>query len=105
MMSPLPKVLHPVAGEPMITRILKEIKSCQTNEIRMVVGVGKQMVEPLAQQLGAITFEQKEQRGTGHAVMSANFETLEGDVLIVNGDHPLIQAQELKKAIEEYKSH
>ncbi len=104
MKSPLPKVLHPVAGEPMVARVIDEIKKCGVHEVRVVVGVGKELTEPIITQKGALFFEQKEQLGTGHAVLSAGFETLEGDVLIVNGDHPLLKSDELKRALDKFKS-
>ncbi len=104
MKSPLPKVLHPVAGIPMIARIINVIKKCGAQEIRVVVGVGKDLIQPLVTQLGTISFEQKEQLGTGHALMAADYETLEGDVLVLSGDHPLVRVSELLNAIEEYKN-
>lgn len=104
MNSPLPKVLHPVAGDPMIVRVMNEIKKCNAHEIRVVVGTGKELVEPIVKQKGGICFVQTEQRGTGHALMAADFETFEGDVLIVNGDHPLLDSEVLNKAINEFKN-
>lgn len=104
MKSPLPKVLHPVAGVPMIARIINVVRKCGAQEIRVVVGVGKDLIQPLVTQLGTIPFEQKEQLGTGHAVMSAGYETVEGDVLIMSGDHPLAQVSELQEAIQKYRN-
>ena len=47
MNSPLPKVLHPVAGQPMIARMIKSIQSVGCDEIRVVVGHGKNLVKSL----------------------------------------------------------
>jgi len=103
MKSPLPKVLHPVAGTPMIARVISTAKQVESAEVRVVVGHGKNLIENIVTNMGAITFEQKEQKGTAHAVMSADYENLEGDVLILNGDHPLIAREDLQKAIEEFR--
>ena len=94
MKSPLPKVLHPVAGMPMITYPLGALKALDIEDVRVVVGHGKALVEKVVHSVGYSCFEQKEQKGTGHAVMAADFKTLEGDVLIVNGDHPLIAPED-----------
>lgn len=103
MKSPLPKVLHPVAGMPMITHIIQTLKTTGFSEIRAVVGAGKDLVEKVIIPQGVVTFEQKEQKGTAHAVQSADLDTLEGEVIILNGDHPLISTQEIHKALEEFR--
>lgn len=100
MKSPLPKVLHPVAGSPMITHMVQMLKSVEFSEIRTVVGAGKDLVEKVIIPQGVVTFEQKEQKGTAHAVQAAQVDSLEGEVVILNGDHPLISAEELKRAID-----
>lgn len=102
MKSPLPKVLHPVAGQPMIVRVIDEVKKLKPFEIRVVLGHGKNLIEPIVVQKGALVFEQTEQKGTAHAVISANPSDLDGDVLILNGDHPLIRLEDLQKATREF---
>ncbi len=97
MKSPLPKVLHPVAGVPMISYVLSALRSMGTKEIRVVVGHGSDLVKSNVEPLGAQTFLQEEQLGTAHAVSAAKPEELDGDVLILNGDHPLIQMEDLQK--------
>lgn len=102
MKSPLPKVLHPVAGTPMISRVINAAKSFKPSEIRVVVGHGKALVEQVIIPMGVTTHEQTERKGTAHAVMAADFESLSGNVLILNGDHPLITKQDLSKALTEF---
>lgn len=102
MKSPLPKVLHPVGGRPMLVRIVEKIKSCGFSEIRLVVGAGQTLVQTMAQALSVPTFIQEEQKGTAHAVMSAEVETLEGFVLIVNGDHPLIESHDIAQLTQDF---
>ncbi|MES3039470.1 MAG: NTP transferase domain-containing protein, partial [Bdellovibrionota bacterium] len=50
MKSPLPKVLHPVAGKPMIERVIQAVKNSGATEVRLVVGHGgllvRKVVEP-----------------------------------------------------------
>ena len=102
MKSPLPKVLHPVAGYPMVSRIVQVVKEAGAKEVRAVLGFGESLVRQVVEPLGVCCFQQEEQKGTGDAVRSAKPENLEGTVLILNGDHPLIEADELKSLIEQF---
>lgn len=103
MKSPLPKVLHPVAGMPMITYPLSALRNLDVQDVRVITGHGKEMVEQLVHSIGYACFEQKEQLGTANAVQSADLSTLEGDVFIVNGDHPLLTAEDLKKMAQQFR--
>ena len=113
MKSPLPKVLHPVAGHPMIVRILSNCLSADFNEARVVLGHGhhlvKSVIEPFAKQVQSqikIQFHQQvKQLGTGDAVKSADIDSIDGDVVILNGDHPLITINDLKIFISEFKNN
>lgn len=102
MKSPLPKVLHPIAGTPMIARVINVVKSFKPAEVRVVVGHGKSLVEQVIVPMGVTTHEQKERKGTAHAVMAADVDTLTGNVLIINGDHPLIRKEDIQKALTEF---
>ncbi len=100
MKSPLPKVLHPVAGKPMLIRALECCNQAGVTNIRIVVGHGQQLVnsilEPVKTSLNAKTFVQEKQLGTADAVKAADLNSLQGDVLIMNGDHPLIKTEDIK---------
>jgi bifunctional UDP-N-acetylglucosamine pyrophosphorylase/glucosamine-1-phosphate N-acetyltransferase len=96
MKSPLPKVLHPVAGQPMILRSIQAARGAGATEIRLIVGHGQNLVRNVVESTGVICFEQKQQLGTADAIKSAQVEDLEGEVLIMNGDHPLVEIQDLK---------
>ncbi len=100
MKSPLPKVLHPVAGKPMLVRALESCNQAGIKNIRIVVGHGQNLVnsvlEPIQHALGAKTYVQEKQLGTADAVKAADLESLQGDVLIMNGDHPLIKTEDIK---------
>ncbi len=103
MKNTLPKVLHPVAGAPMLQYIVNACQSAQASEIRLVVGYGQDLVKNVATSWGVNCFEQKQQLGTAHAVMAAQVDTLEGDVLIVAGDHPLITATDIRDFYATFK--
>ncbi|ODC04822.1 UDP-N-acetylglucosamine diphosphorylase/glucosamine-1-phosphate N-acetyltransferase [Terasakiispira papahanaumokuakeensis] len=100
MRSALPKVLHPLAGRPMIQHVLDAAQPLAPTQIQMVVGHGHEQIRAaLAGQ--AIHFvQQTEQLGTGHAVAQAapalNDESL---VLILYGDVPLIQPRTLQRLL------
>lgn len=103
MMSPLPKILHPVAGRPMILHIVEACKRAGLNDIRLVAGFGLNLVKPVVEPLGVQIFVQAQQKGTGDAVRSAQPETIEGDVLILNGDHPLVQSEDLLAILKAFR--
>lgn len=111
MKSPLPKVLHPVAGQPMIFRVLSQCLNAGFDEARVVLGHGKelvkQVVEPFANQvsdkLRIQIYNQVEQLGTADAVKSADVNTIDGEVVILNGDHPLINSDDLKSFVASFK--
>lgn len=103
MKSPLPKVLHPVAGQPMIARVVQTCRAAGATEIRVVVGHGQSLVKTVLQPLDVNTFLQEKQLGTANAVMSAQLESVDADVIIMNGDHPLISDQDLKNFISDFK--
>lgn len=103
MKSPLPKVLHPVAGMPMISKIISNCQRAEFDEIRLVVGHGQSLVKNVVDPMGVQTFVQKEQLGTADAVKSAQVDSIEGDVVILNGDHPLITVDDLKHFISDFR--
>lgn len=96
MKSPLPKVLHPVAGRPMIEKVIQASKQAGAAEVRVIVGHGQSLVRQVVEPMGVACYVQEEQLGTAHAVRCAKPETIEGDVVIMNGDHPLIEASDIK---------
>lgn len=96
MKSPLPKVLHPVAGKPMIIRLLESCRQAGVENIRIVVGHGQGLVNSVIEPFSIQTFIQEKQLGTADAVKAAQLDSLTGDVLIMNGDHPLIKTEDIK---------
>ena len=104
MASQLPKVLHPVAGKPMLARILKAVSDIQAKQVRVVVGPVGTIVSTVAGKFKALCFQQKETAwGTAQAVLTAKPEEMTGDILIINGDHPLIHSYDLNQFIRSYR--
>lgn len=100
MKSTLPKVLHPIAGKPMVNWALDTVSETGAEPIVLVIGHGADQVR---QTVGAraMFVEQTEQRGTGHAVLQAR-ETLRGKadtILITYGDMPLIKTTTLQQLV------
>ncbi len=102
MKSPLPKVLHPVAGTPMIKKVIDAAKAAGAHEIRIVLGHGESLVRKVVEPMGVTCFTQAKQLGTADAVKSAEPKSLQGTVLILNGDHPLILANDIEKILTEF---
>lgn len=103
MKTPLPKVLHPVAGRPMIERVIRGAQAGGVTEVRVVVGHGQNLVRQVVEPLGVFCFEQKEQLGTANAVKSADIDSMDGDVVIMNGDHPLIEGEDIKSFVRTFR--
>jgi len=102
MKSAMSKVLHPVAGRPMISHVVEALASASISDVALVVGRDAEAVSAAAS-TGSVTvtsFLQKERLGTGHAVLAAREAIARGydDVLVVFGDTPLITAAPLKEA-------
>ncbi len=102
MKSPLPKVLHPVAGVPIIKKVIDAVKGAGATEVRIVVGHGEALVRKVVEPMGVTCYPQPNQWGTADAVKAADPSTLQGRVLIMNGDHPLIEASDVEKIVKEF---
>ena len=102
MKSSLPKVLHPVAGLPMVGHVASAATKAGSGDIAIVIGRQADMVRDTLKSLGvAASFhEQTERLGTGHAVKAARAAIDRGydDVLVVFGDTPLVTPDTLSRA-------
>jgi bifunctional UDP-N-acetylglucosamine pyrophosphorylase / glucosamine-1-phosphate N-acetyltransferase len=103
MKSPLPKVLHPAAGTPIIKKVIDAVKGAGATEIRVVVGHGEALVRKVVEPMGVVCFPQQNQWGTADAVKAADPGSLKGDVLILAGDHPLIEPSDIEFILKEFK--
>jgi len=106
MKSDLPKVLHPIAGRPMIWHALEALKRCTTEKPVVVVG---HAAEAVTKYLGdsAKPVVQEPQLGTGHAVMQAE-ALLKGKtdlVVVCYTDMPLLRAESLQNLVETQKKN
>lgn len=102
MKSPLPKVLHPVAGRPMIVRAIEGCLQSGVKNIRVVVGHGQNLVKTVLEPYAIKAYVQEQQLGTADAVKAADLPSLEGNVLIMNGDHPLITTADIKSFFADF---
>ncbi|MBB4189743.1 bifunctional UDP-N-acetylglucosamine diphosphorylase/glucosamine-1-phosphate N-acetyltransferase GlmU [Sinorhizobium terangae] len=104
MKSSVSKVLHPVAGRPMIAHVVDALASASISDVALVVGRDAEAVSAAAHTAGVTvtSFLQKERLGTGHAVLAAREAIARGydDILVVFGDTPLITPEPLKAARE-----
>ncbi len=104
MKSSTPKVMQPLLEEPMLFYLLGALKEAAIEDVAVVVGHGGQEIEQwAAQKASAVTvLWQREQLGTGHAVMAAS-EWLQSrqKVLVINGDMPMIQKEDLEAFLSE----
>lgn len=101
MRSKLYKVLHPVAGKPMVEHIIERVIETAPAQIVTIVGHGAEMVK---EQLGARSQYalQAKQLGTGHAVLQAAefLKGKKGTTLVISGDTPLLTTETLNNLFD-----
>lgn len=104
MHSKYPKVLHKVGGKPMLQHVIDAADICGADKKVIIVGHEAEMVETMVGSQGTIAL-QAEQLGTGHAVMQTAdaLNKFNGTALILCGDTPLLNGEELKKFCEAHK--
>jgi bifunctional UDP-N-acetylglucosamine pyrophosphorylase/glucosamine-1-phosphate N-acetyltransferase len=107
MQSALPKVLHPLAGKPLLRHVIDTARSLSPQKLCVIYGHGgaavPDMVSALAQETGVTidTALQQPQLGTGHAVMQAVPQLDDGSAtLVLYGDVPLTTADTLRRLVE-----
>jgi len=101
MRSSLPKVLHPIAGRPMLEHVLDAAAALAPERVHVVVGHGADQVRQRLVHRDVNWVLQAEQLGTGHAVMQAMPAIPdEADVLILYGDVPLIRPVTCRALVE-----
>lgn len=101
MKSALHKVLHPIAGRPMLLHLLATTQALGPERRVVVTGAGRDQVEAAVAPHGVAIALQAEQLGTGHAVAQARdaLRGFAGDVLILYGDVPLVSADTMTRMI------
>ena len=98
MHSALPKVLHPLAGRPLLAHVLDAARALKPKQILVVHGHGSDDLRAAFGGMRLRWVEQKRQLGTGHALAQALLHVARGaDVLVLNGDVPLVRADTLRR--------
>jgi bifunctional UDP-N-acetylglucosamine pyrophosphorylase/glucosamine-1-phosphate N-acetyltransferase len=103
MKSERAKVLHEILGRPVLGFVLRNLRGAGIEDITVVVGYQAEAVRAAAP--GCRFVEQKEQRGTGHALRTAGpeLEGFTGDLFVLAGDAPLIGPKTLLRMLEEHR--
>jgi len=104
MRSELPKVVHQVAGKPMVLYVTDAVRDVGASRIVLVVGHGRHEVEKLFSAGEAEFVVQEEQLGTGHALQQAR-PNIENDetIMVLAGDTPLLQPSTLRALLAEHQ--
>ena len=100
MRSPRAKVLHAVAGSPLVSHVLAALEPLEVSPVVVVVGHDADAVGAAVAGKAAIAL-QKEQLGTGHAVLQARkaLAGFDGDVLVLCGDVPLLRSETIRELV------
>lgn len=102
MHSPLPKMLHKLAGKPMLEHILDQVNSLKPQQNYVVVGWKHEVLRQALAKYDNITFAyQAEQLGTAHAV-NCGAQLIDGDepVLVMFSDNPLVTAKSMQQLLD-----
>lgn len=109
MQSDTPKVLHPIAGQPMLAHAMQAAAVLEPAHTIIVAGHGADQVEAMVQASGADAqvVLQSEQKGTAHAVDQARaaLSGFEGDVVVLYGDTPFIRPETLSAMSDARQGH
>ncbi|MEL6381522.1 MAG: bifunctional UDP-N-acetylglucosamine diphosphorylase/glucosamine-1-phosphate N-acetyltransferase GlmU [Cyanobacteria bacterium J06626_18] len=107
MKSSLPKVLHPLGGRSLVECVLDSLQEVNPVHRLVVVGYAAEQVQAALSHIPDLTFvEQREQLGTGHAVQQVipYLQNFDGDLLVLNGDVPLLRASTIRQMLEVHQA-
>jgi bifunctional UDP-N-acetylglucosamine pyrophosphorylase / glucosamine-1-phosphate N-acetyltransferase len=108
MKSSLPKVLHPVGGRSLVERVLHSLSDISPSRRLIIIGYRGDLVQAALQDWPDLEYvEQTEQLGTGHAVQQLlpHLEGCTEDLLVLNGDVPLLRPQTLRQMLQTHRDH
>ncbi|MDB9321172.1 bifunctional UDP-N-acetylglucosamine diphosphorylase/glucosamine-1-phosphate N-acetyltransferase GlmU [Nodularia spumigena CS-591/04] len=107
MKSHLPKVLHSLGGRSLVERVLNSVEPLSPSRRMVIVGYEAQVVKTAMHSLNLEFVEQTQQLGTGHAIQQLlpHLEGYTGDLLVLNGDVPLLRTQTLKHLLQTHQEH
>ena len=104
MKSSLPKVLHPIAGKPMVEHIIDTAKELDCDNVNLIYGHGADLLKAALSEHSVNWCLQADQLGTGHAVQQAiPYINDNEDVMILVGDAPLISSETLQRLVDAKK--
>ncbi len=107
MRSNLPKVLHQLAGKSLIERVLTNCKAMNANHQFLIVGHKSEDIKKTLSENTKLEFVlQEPQNGTGHAIQQLTpfLNGFKGDLLVLNGDVPLLRESTIKSLLETHRS-
>ena len=104
MKSDLPKVLHTLAGKPIVEYVLDTLVKLNVDRTIMVVGYQAQRVIDAVNRPDVVFVEQKKQLGTGHAVQmtESKLKDFSGDIVVLAGDVPLLKPETIRNLLDEH---
>lgn len=114
MKSSLPKVLHSLGGRSLVERVLDSLQTIPHGRRMIIVGYQAQEVKTALQAKATVSplpqvefIEQTEQLGTGHAIQQVipHLEGFTGDLLVLNGDVPLLRPETIKQLLQAHQEH
>ncbi|HEY9830362.1 MAG TPA: bifunctional UDP-N-acetylglucosamine diphosphorylase/glucosamine-1-phosphate N-acetyltransferase GlmU [Stenomitos sp.] len=108
MKSDLPKVCHTLGSLSLVERVLKSCLSLAPSRLLVIVGYQSEQVKKSLEAYSNVEFvEQTEQLGTGHAVQQLlpHLDGFTDDLLILNGDVPLLRPSTIKQLLETHQAH
>jgi bifunctional UDP-N-acetylglucosamine pyrophosphorylase/glucosamine-1-phosphate N-acetyltransferase len=108
MRSNLPKVLHSLAGKSLVERVIESAEPLSPSRKLVIVGYQSQEVKTAIDSIHGVEFvEQTVQLGTGHAIQQLlpYLQDYTGDLLILNGDVPLLRTETLKALLQTHQEN
>ncbi|HEX2965294.1 MAG TPA: NTP transferase domain-containing protein [Syntrophorhabdaceae bacterium] len=106
MISEKPKVMHEIMGKPLIDYVVNSALELHPNRVVVVTGHRREVIEEhLKRYPDVVCAAQVEQKGTAHALLSAEPFLSDGDVLVLYGDVPLITAETLSSFLSFYEQN
>lgn len=108
MKSTLPKVLHQLGGRSLVERVLDSCQGLAPERKLVIIGYQGEAVKAQFQSQPDVEFvEQREQLGTGHAIQQLlpYLKDFTGDLLVLNGDAPLLRRETLEKLLATHQAN
>ncbi len=105
MRANIPKVLHPLGGRPMLEYVIDMANNVGSSRVIIIIGYQAEKLRNIFSCEGVEFAEQKEQLGTGHAVLQAEgmMKDFNGDVLVLSGDVPLLKRETINELIKRHR--